>query len=227
MFFQRLSSRLGTASLALVVTAAPAIAHPHAWIDVRLEIVFDDAGRFAAVREHWALDTTFTFNEVLPFVDADGNRELSPAEVDRAVAHYFGWIGYNRYFTRIAVDGGVVPFVDQPVPGARFADGVFFVDAELRLEAPVVIRGNAAIDVLDVETNYSFDFPRVGSDRPGPRIAADAPIAGGAIVAVNPPAGCSVTARSQLVPEAAVALAGQTPNDSAAGYPARAVVFCR
>jgi ABC-type uncharacterized transport system substrate-binding protein len=231
MFLDRGRLFAGAACLALGLGAAPATAHPHVWIDVRLEVVFDDAGRFAAVRQHWALDTSFTLNEVMQFVDADGNLVLDPSEVERALAYYFGWIVPNRYFTRITVDGTVLRVTDQPAPDASFADGFFFVEAELRLDEPVAIAANAAIDVWDPDFYYSFDFPREGA-QPGPRVAPGAPLAEDAIVAVDAPPRCTV---GQRPPEAldpmAVALLQRlglaTQSDSAAGFPTRAVVLCQ
>ncbi|MCC6982462.1 MAG: DUF1007 family protein [Bauldia sp.] len=223
---------LAATFLTLGVGVQPATAHPHVWIDVRLEIVFDEAGRLAAVRQHWALDSSFTLNEVMQFVDGDGNLVLSPPEVERALAYYFGWIVPNRYFTRITIDGTAVRVTDQPAPEASFADGFFFVDAELRLDEPVAIGSNAAIDVYDAEIYYSFDFPREGSDRPGPRSPPEPPVVADAIVAVDAPPRCSVGKRAPeaLDPMAVVLLRRlglAAPNDDAAGFPTRAVILCR
>jgi ABC-type uncharacterized transport system substrate-binding protein len=223
---------LGAACLAFGAGVPAAAAHPHVWIDVRLEIVFDEAGRLSAIRQHWALDSNFTLNEVMQFVDGDGNLVLSPAEVERALAYYFGWVVPNRYFTHITVDGSVVRVTDQPAPEASFDDGFFFVAAELRLDEPIAIGRNAAIDVFDAEIYYSFDFPREGSDRPGPRLAPEPPIVADAIVAVDAPQRCTVGQRApEVLDPMAVALLRRlglsAPADGAAGFPTRAVVLCR
>jgi ABC-type uncharacterized transport system substrate-binding protein len=225
-------SKLVAAWLALGAAVLPARAHPHVWIDVRLEIVFDDAGRLAAIRHRWALDASFTLNEVMQFVDGDGNLVLSPPEVDRALAYYFGWIEPNRYFTHVTVDGTAVRVTDQPPPKASFADGFFFVAAELRLDQPITIGANAAIDVYDPEIYYSFDFPRAGAERPGPRATPGAPLAEGAILAVDAPPHCWVGQRPpELLDPMAVILLQRlglaTQSDSAAGFPTRAVVPCQ
>lgn len=57
--------RLRTALRALgVVTAvtasAPALAHPHAWIDVRSTLILDEAGRVVAIEEQWLFDEFYT-----------------------------------------------------------------------------------------------------------------------------------------------------------------------
>jgi ABC-type uncharacterized transport system substrate-binding protein len=209
----------------------PAIAHPHVWIDARLAVVFDEAGRLTAVREHWALDSNFTLIEVSPYVDGNQNGTLEPAEVDRAIAYYMAWINENHYFTRIMVDGTVVKF-DNSKPAATFADGFFSVDAELHLVEPVAITESAAIDVFDREIYYDIDFPREGAAKPGSRATPDAPLVNDAIVAIDPPAGCRVGRRPpEMLDPMAVALLRRlgfsAPNDAAAGFPTRAVILCR
>ncbi|HSP00708.1 MAG TPA: DUF1007 family protein [Thioalkalivibrio sp.] len=40
--------------------AAPAQAHPHAWIDLRIAVVFDEAGRITALRQFWRIDPFYS-----------------------------------------------------------------------------------------------------------------------------------------------------------------------
>ncbi|MEM7428252.1 MAG: DUF1007 family protein [Pseudomonadota bacterium] len=43
-----------------VVFAAPASAHPHAWIDLRSTVVLDDQGRAVALEQEWLFDDFYT-----------------------------------------------------------------------------------------------------------------------------------------------------------------------
>src|SRR3546814_16782979 len=40
--------------------AWPATAHPHAWIDVTVQVLFDGSGRVTGLREHWLFDESYT-----------------------------------------------------------------------------------------------------------------------------------------------------------------------
>lgn len=37
-----------------------ALAHPHAFVDVRIEVLFDQEGRVSALRQHWLFDEFYT-----------------------------------------------------------------------------------------------------------------------------------------------------------------------
>lgn len=45
---------------ALVMAPAVAQAHPHAWIDVTVTLVFDDGGRVSGLRQTWLFDHGYT-----------------------------------------------------------------------------------------------------------------------------------------------------------------------
>jgi len=46
--------------LAITGCAAPAVAHPHAWISVRTTIMLDSTDRVIAIREHWLFDKAYS-----------------------------------------------------------------------------------------------------------------------------------------------------------------------
>ncbi len=48
--------------IAFVLAFAPAaaLAHPHEWVDVASEVLFDAHGRIAAIRHHWRFDEAFS-----------------------------------------------------------------------------------------------------------------------------------------------------------------------
>jgi ABC-type uncharacterized transport system substrate-binding protein len=224
---------LGAASaLAASVSATGAIAHPHVWIDVGIDAVFEPDGRLSSIQERWALDWNFTNAEVLPYVDGDGNRILAEAEVERAIRYYFNFATVYRYFTHLEVDGVTVHTEIPEAPTVTFSDGFFFVEAELKLAEPVRIQRTASLDVYDGEIYYSFDFPHEGAPHPsGQPWPADAPLGEGAIAATNLPAGCGIGRRppEMLDPMANLLLQRlglRTAGDPAAGHPVRLVVTC-
>jgi ABC-type uncharacterized transport system substrate-binding protein len=228
------------AAAALLAFSTPASSHPHVWIDVRVEIVFDETGRLTAVRERWVLDANFTRYDILPAGDADRDGVLDPAEAENAIARYMGWIGYFDYFTRIALARETVDFIEPPAPNVSFLDGHFTVSAELVLAEPLVLAGRSVgIDVFDQELYYYFDFPD-GSDAPAPpariitegrAVPSNPAIAPDAIAATGLPAGCRVDRRGTdfVDPTAAVMLQRRglkAATDPAAGYPVRVMVSC-
>lgn len=54
-----LLARLGALAAGLTL-AAPALAHPHVWVVVKSQIVFDSAGKVAAIRHAWTFDEMYS-----------------------------------------------------------------------------------------------------------------------------------------------------------------------
>ncbi len=44
----------------LCLAAAPAQAHPHAWIDLRVSVIFNDQGQVTALRQSWLIDPFYS-----------------------------------------------------------------------------------------------------------------------------------------------------------------------
>ncbi len=45
---------------ALLAAAVPAAAHPHVWVTVKSEVLFNKAGKIAAIRHHWTFDDMYS-----------------------------------------------------------------------------------------------------------------------------------------------------------------------
>src|SRR4051794_32145174 len=95
---------LPLAASVLLALAAPAAAHPHVWIAVKVGMIFDDQGRFVATKENWAFDYDFSaiFKEE---ADTDMSGSVSEDETVRGLADNLSWIPHYDYFTRITVAG--------------------------------------------------------------------------------------------------------------------------
>ncbi|WP_166507030.1 DUF1007 family protein [Frigidibacter mobilis] len=76
-------ARAGSAAMALLALAGPAAAHPHMFVDTRLEAIFDGGGRLTAVRITWIYDELTTLMSVTDGgYDKDGDGALSVAEME-------------------------------------------------------------------------------------------------------------------------------------------------
>ena len=86
-------------SLALValLAPAPALAHPHIFVDVGLEVLVDETGQLEAVRVTWAYDALYSLLITEDFgLDADGDAVLSPEEEAQLAGFDMRWVdGFN------------------------------------------------------------------------------------------------------------------------------------
>lgn len=67
-------------------------AHPHAWIDIAVEVLFDSSGRVAALRQTWTFDEFYTADTV-----GKGDVRKIDAVVTRIIGNLRGW----GYFTKV------------------------------------------------------------------------------------------------------------------------------
>lgn len=81
-----------TATLALMLLPAAAVAHPHIFIDTRLELIFDASGRAEAVRVTWVYDDFFSLLMLEDRgLDPDGDGKLTPEEETALVGFDMAW----------------------------------------------------------------------------------------------------------------------------------------
>jgi len=56
-----LARLISCAAFAVVLAAtAPAVAHPHVWVTVKSEVLFDKQGKVAAIGQHWTFDDMYS-----------------------------------------------------------------------------------------------------------------------------------------------------------------------
>jgi len=121
-------------ALALAALPAPVAAHPHGWIDIRTEILVDDAGRIEALRQAWLFDELYSAFMLDDFAQAGLEREQGLAELLRqdveALAPF-------DYFTRVEVAGEPQEFDAVRGYANGVAQGRIWFRFELPLAEPV------------------------------------------------------------------------------------------
>jgi len=210
------AATLLTAALAMLA-AQPTAAHPHVWINATVAPVFDDQGRFAAVREKWTFDDTFT-EGVGPDLDVNKDGILEASEIQDAAALGVLWFVPAGYFTRVNFGGepvatGVAKDFTVTIPGAHMV-----AEFTLPLAAPQAVTSGAGIDVFDPEIYVDVQF-------------ADPPIE-----ATRVPPACTVARREQpnldpvavmLIRRLGLPADPAVLSDPAAGYAVRVAIACK
>jgi len=67
--------------MALALMAAPAAAHPHVWIEMSSDVVFDDKGMVTAINIEWTFDDGYA-QMALDGLDTDGDGVYSATELE-------------------------------------------------------------------------------------------------------------------------------------------------
>lgn len=138
-------------------TVAPALAHPHIFVDSSARIIFDAEGRFTHIEHHWVFDEAFSA-WVTQGLDADGDGTVSPPELQELADDNLEGLSQFGYYTFAGEGGTDLDF--HPVGGARMelVDGRVAFDFAIAPGAPYEIVQQLEIEVSDPDYYVAFTF---------------------------------------------------------------------
>ena len=162
---------------ALVLSLAPAFAHPHVWIVVRSQIQYGSDGKISGVQHAWTFDEGFS-TYLTQGLDKDKDGKLSREELSGLAKENVESLVDSNYFTVAKANG-------KPVEAAAPKDYFMEFDGKqltltyvLPLRAPAVPR-LFSLEVYDPGFFISF-IPAPGDD---------------AVTMKDAPKGCTVSFR--------------------------------
>jgi ABC-type uncharacterized transport system substrate-binding protein len=125
------------AALSFLCLPASLMAHPHVFIEQRLDVRFDDKG-LAGFKVNWTFDEMFTVMIAEDF-DTDKNGSLNPEEVAVIREKAFGYIAEYGYYIHISIDGQTFPVTSVSEFNAAIQGGkltyTFFIPCHVRAVA--------------------------------------------------------------------------------------------
>lgn len=181
--------------------AMPAGAHPHSWIDIEVEVLFDGAGRVRALRQGWIFDETYTVYLTSP---GGAGRKQAPdaARLAAVAAEMMGNLRAHDYFTRIERGGERLMLATVETHGAEIRDARLIVSFELPLAVPA--DATAAAVVYSVfDPTYFIEMVHA-TDRDAVRLVAA-------------PAGCAAKLRPPAPPAELKARAAALDRNQSGG----------
>jgi ABC-type uncharacterized transport system substrate-binding protein len=142
--------------LAITLTSQRAEAHPHVWVTVKAEVIYNGEGRIAAVRHHWTFDEAYSAFAVQG-LDKNSDGKLTPdelaelAQVNVESLHEFDFFTFARA-------NGVKQTFEKPVePLLTFDNAQLTLTFTLPLKAPAS-RRTFNMEVYDPTYFVSFAF---------------------------------------------------------------------
>ncbi len=132
--------------------AAPAMAHPHVWIEATATLIVD-GGRFGAVRHDWVFDDLFSSVVIREF-DKNRNRRFEDNELKRLQAEVFDSLKDVDYFTVVLVDGKRVRITELVDFAAEIAKERLVYRFTVRPSEPVAARGRLVAVAVQDESYY-------------------------------------------------------------------------
>lgn len=167
--------------LSLVAVAclppAEAAAHPHVWIDARVEVKFEDDGQIQGLDVAWTFDEIYSLFAVEGLdLNEDGN--LEPSELAPLVENSLKELKAWSYFTYSRSAEGQLNYGEPTKFEARYVDGYLTFQFEIPFAT--------ALDLSDAELVFKLYDPTyyIALD-----LARDAPVT----LTANAPESCSYT----------------------------------
>lgn len=139
--------------LGSLLAAAPAGAHPHAWIDLKTTVLFDDQGRVTGLRQRWVFDEVYSLFAIEGF-DSDGDGQPDDEKLWKLAVVNLESLAEYDYFTKLKVDG-TQPAYERVTDYETFMNGDLLVLIfTVTLAEPVDPRWNAVTYAIYDPTYY-------------------------------------------------------------------------
>ncbi|MBA3517737.1 MAG: DUF1007 family protein, partial [Rhizobiales bacterium] len=160
-------SRLCSLSIAVALCLAPAAAqaHPHEWIDVASEVLFNERGAIEAIRHHWRFDEAFSAFALQGLdTDQDGSystEELKPLAQENVESlvdfDFFTFVSTGDYQAGFAAPRDYRLELD--------GDARLTLHYTLPLAQPLFTKGEVLLQVYDPEYYIALSLPSVEAVR--------------------------------------------------------------
>ena len=148
-------------ALLAALPARPTAAHPHAWIDVSVEVLFDAKGNVTGLRELWLFDEFYTAF-AMEGLGKDGAAP-SQHDIDAILARNMQNLKDYKYFTKVEHDGREIAFMPPTEMSSRLNGTRLEMSFVVPFDLPLALGGKPAtyavfdpsyyIEMLHAEAN--------------------------------------------------------------------------
>ncbi len=146
-----------SAALALAITATGALAHPHVWVVVKAELLYEPGGKVTGVRHHWTFDEAYSTYAVQG-LDANGDGVFSRDELAELAKVNAESLSEFGYFTSLKTDGKRQELTTPVEPWLEHAAGQLTLHFMLPVKEPSVARRTLILDVADPTFFVDFSY---------------------------------------------------------------------
>ena len=138
--------------------ASPAQAHPHVWIEMQSDVVFNDQGLISGVKLTWTFDEGYA-QVALDGLDKNGNGTYDPEELEPLTRENLESLKDYGYFTHVRFAGKMQAMGAPAESGQTYSDDKLRLHFQLPLLTPVdPTKGEFVLKVYDPEFYISFNY---------------------------------------------------------------------
>jgi ABC-type uncharacterized transport system substrate-binding protein len=148
------------ALVASMAAAVPAAAHPHVWIEMRSDVVFDDQGQITAMNLMWTFDDAYA-QMALDGLDANGDGVYSPAELAPLTRENIASLKDYGFFTVMRYKGEKQELGEVTQFGQIWSNEKLQLHMQVPLKTPVdPMKGEFVAKVYDPDFFIAMDYAK-------------------------------------------------------------------
>jgi ABC-type uncharacterized transport system substrate-binding protein len=147
------------AAAALTSLPLPAFAHPHIFVDARLEVLAGPDGTVTELRNVWRFDEVFSSSVLLDF-DKNSDLKLDEHELAALGETMRKSLADFHYFTTISVNGKEIPISKPDMIHVTYEDQQILAFFAVKPAQPVQLKGRLSFGVYDPSMYTAVDFPK-------------------------------------------------------------------
>jgi ABC-type uncharacterized transport system substrate-binding protein len=135
-----------------------AFAHPHIFVESRLEVVAGPDGNVQELRNVWRFDEVFSSSVLLDF-DKNGNLKMDEnelAELGETMRHS---LADYHYFTTLTINGATIGVQKPDVIHVTFKDNQILAFFSVKPDKPMPLKGRLTFGIYDPSMYTAIDFP--------------------------------------------------------------------
>jgi ABC-type uncharacterized transport system substrate-binding protein len=149
-----------TALFLLLASCVAADAHPHVWVEMRSDVVFDDQGLITGLNVMWTFDDAYA-QMALEGLDTNGDGVYSQSELDPLTKENMNSLKDYEYFTVLRFDGAKQPLGDVTEYGQIYSNDKLQLHFQVPLKTPIdPVKGEFVAKVYDPDFFIAFDYAK-------------------------------------------------------------------
>ncbi len=142
----------------MLAAVTPAAAHPHVWIEMRSDIVFNDQGLITGINLMWTFDDAYA-QMALDGLDTDKDGVYSQAELEPLTKENLESLKDYDFFTVLRFNGEKQEFAPIVESGQIYSNNKLQLHFQLPLKTPVdPVKGEFVAKVYDPEFYIAIDY---------------------------------------------------------------------
>lgn len=145
---------------ALAAAGTPAAAHPHVWIEMRSDVVFNDQGLISAVNLMWTFDDAYA-QMAMDGLDVNKDGVYDPSELEPLTKENLDSLKDYDYFTYVRFNGQRQPVGLVTEAGQIYSNDKLQLHLQVPLKTPLdPTKGSFMLKVYDPDFFIAFDYAK-------------------------------------------------------------------